>query len=99
MTHRPVFSNVRRLLDVHVNVQGVPETYVGRHRTSTYGVTVTYRVLEPDGVWECIHVVINGTWLEGMSRGKLVRRRYGRKSLGRLPDWLLEFIENNNPGK
>lgn len=99
MPKRPVFSSARRLLDVHVNVQDAPAIYVGRHQANTYSVTITYRNLGLDSTWECIHVMVNGTWLEGMNCGKLVRRRYGRKTFDRLPDWLLEFIENNNPGK
>lgn len=99
MSTQPVFSNVRRLLDVHVNVRNAPKSYVGRHLANTYGVTATYRSSGLDSTWECIHVMVNGTWLEGTNYGKLVRRRYGRKTLDQLPAWVLEFIENNNPGK
>lgn len=88
---------IRRSVEVYAEVRDAAPIIAGRYELDAFRITVIYRCDVPDSAWQFVHVTVNGIWLNGGQVGKSGLRRYGRNSLNRVPDWLVQFISEHNP--
>lgn len=98
-TRFPQVDIFRRTVEIHAEVRDAPPLHAGRYTLDVFKILVVYRIDETHITWQFVHISVNGTWLDGALAGKTGLRRYGRSSVDRIPDWLQEFINDNNPGK
>lgn len=92
-------SNLRLVLEAHAHVGDAPPFRVGKFDVTVFKVVALYRRVSSSEPWEFIEIIIHGKWLEGNKRGEIAHRRYTRGKLEQLHDWMIEFIESNDPGK
>lgn len=95
----PQLSNQRKVLEVHSHVSDAPVFYVGKFGVTIFKIVALYRQVSSTDSWEFIDIIIHGKWLDGTRRGEMAHRRYTRGKLELLHGWMIEFIENNYPGK
>lgn len=93
----PCVDIFRRTTEIHARVRGAPFHLAGRYELDIFKVTVIYRVDDEPGTWQFVHITITGTWRDGALIGKTGFRRYGRNSVDRIPDWLVQFITHHTP--
>ena len=95
----PMLSNIRLVLEVHAHVSDAPKFRVGKFDVMVFKVVALYRRVDTSTPWEFIEIGVHGKWLDGNKRGEIAHRRYTRGKLDQLHSWMIEFIENNDPGK
>lgn len=98
-TVQPTVTVKTEIFELRTTIADAPAFSVGRYDIQPHAATIIYRRQVDVEYWEFIHITIIGVWLTGNLKDKTAYRKYGRMTLDRVPDWLVQFIDSNVPGK